>query len=443
MVFPFVTDNEKQAAFDYLDRALEKTNEVTYIPKDVCLRSVKKVGVVGAGTMGGGIAMSFANTGFPVVIVDNNDESLSRGLQRICDNYEHSLKKGKITESQKVERIQLIDGRVGLAELSDCDLVIEAVYEDMDLKKSIFQDLDKIAAPGAILATNTSGLDINEIASSTSRPSDVIGAHFFSPAHVQKLLEIVRCEESSPEVVATLMDIGRRIGKVTVLSEVYPGFIGNSLFRQYIREAHFLVEEGCLPHEVDDVLKRFGFSMGVFEVHDMAGNDVGWQMRKKQMHTRPQDRRWNDLILELCDMGRMGQKTGKGWYYYDEGSRVPNRDPDIEEFIIERSSRLGIGRRKIDEDEILKRCLYSMINEGAKLLENKVALRASDIDVTFITGYGFPKERGGPMYFADQIGLSNIYKDVSNYYQEHGYWWKPSGLLEELSKKGARFSDYF
>jgi 3-hydroxyacyl-CoA dehydrogenase len=269
------------------------------------------------------------------------------------------------------------------------------------------------------LATNTSGLDIDQIAAVTKRPQDVVGAHFFSPAHVMKLLEVVRAERTAPDVIGTLMDLGRRMGKTAVLARIYPGFIGNALFRQYNREAHFLVEDGALPHEVDAALTRFGYAMGIFAVHDMAGNDVGWQTRKAQMATRAKDRRWNDLILKLCDMGRFGQKSGQGWYRYEAGDRSPQRDPEIERFIVEESARMGITRRPMDETEILKRCLYGMINEGARLLAQGIALRPGDIDITYLTGYGFPAHQGGPMYLADRIGLPQVLADIRRLHAEH------------------------
>jgi 3-hydroxyacyl-CoA dehydrogenase len=321
------------------------------------------------------------------------------------------------------------------------DIIIEAVFEDLGLKQGIFRELDQHAKAGAILATNTSGLDIDEIAAVTTRPQDVVGAHFFSPAHVMRLLEVVRADKTSDDAVATLMELGRRMGKVSVYARVYPGFIGNALFRNYNREAHFLVEDGALPHEVDAALKDFGYAMGIFAVHDMAGNDVGYQTRKAQMATRPNDRRWNDLIMKLVEMGRLGQKSGKGWYRYEAGDRTPHRDPEVEQYIVEESARMGLTRRPVTQDEIIKRCMYGMINEGAKLLEQGIALRASDIDVVYVTGYGFPAKRGGPMYYADQIGLANVYRDIVRLYEEYGYWWKPAPLLEKLAAENGRFAD--
>jgi 3-hydroxyacyl-CoA dehydrogenase len=331
---------------------------------------------------------------------------------------------------------------VALAEgVRGADLIVEAVFEDLALKQRLFRELDATARPGAILATNTSGLDIDEIAAVTSRPQDVAGAHFFSPAHVMKLLEVVQARHTAPDVVATLMELGRRMGKVAVLARIYPGFIGNALFRNYTREAHFLVEDGALPHEVDAALKRFGYAMGIFAVHDMAGNDVGYQTRKAQMATRPTDRRWNDLILKLVEQGRLGQKSGAGWYRYEPGSREPQRDPALERFIVEESARMGLQRRPVSEEEILKRCLYGMVNEGARLLEQGIALRPSDIDIVYVTGYGFPAHQGGPMFMADRIGLDRVCADIQRLHAQHGYWWQPAPLLEQLAREGRRFAD--
>ena len=433
------TDAGRTAALEYLQRAGKVAHNFRNVPENTLTRRVEAVGVVGAGTMGCGIAMAFANHGFSVMLNDANPEAVKAGMSSIRAMYESSVSRSRITAEEAKARVLRIKPSEELGELGACDLVVEAVYEDMPLKRDIFRRLDKILKPEAILATNTSGLDIDLIAESTSRPQDVIGAHFFSPANVQKLLEVVRGKHTAPECVMTLMSLAQRLGKVAVVSANYPGFIGNALFRQYNREAHFLVEDGALPHEVDAALEEFGFAMGVFAVHDLAGNDVGWRMRKQQMATRPMDRRWNDLILELCDMGRLGQKTGKGWYVYGDGSRTPKRDPEIEEFIVTRSKRLGIERRVIARKEILERCLFSMVNEAARLLEKRVALRASDVDLVFVTGYGFPAERGGPLYFADQIGLRRVYERVVANHEALGFWWKPAPLLQRLAETDGTF----
>ena len=436
-----VSDEERARAAAHARMAAAQAASIPDIPADTPLRPVQRVAVIGAGTMGGGIAMSLANIGIPVTLIDSSAQGLERGLARVKDNYATTVKRGKLSPADMEQRLALITGTLQMADVKDADMVIEAVFEDMGLKQDIFRQLDALAKPGAILATNTSGLDVDAIAAVTARPQDVVGAHFFSPAHVMKLLEVVRGAQTAPDVIATLMDLGRRMGKIAVLARIYPGFIGNALFRNYTREAHFLVEDGALPHEVDAALKKFGYAMGIFAVHDMAGNDVGYQTRKAQMATRPTDRRWNDLILKLCDLGRLGQKSGKGWYRYEAGDRTPQHDPELEQFIVEESARMGIQRQPMDENDILKRCLYGMVNEGAKLLEQGIALRPSDIDITYLTGYGFPAHHGGPMYLADRIGLDQVLADIQRFHAQDGHWWQPAPLLERLVREGKRFAD--
>lgn len=439
-----VSDDERVRAAAHAKFAAAEAAKIPDIPASTPLRPVHSVAVIGAGTMGGGIAMSLANIGIPVTLIDANAQGLERGLARVRDNYATTVKRGKLAQADMDQRLALITGSLLIADVKDADMVIEAVFEDMGLKQGIFRQLDELAKPGAILATNTSGLDVDAIAAVTARPQDVVGAHFFSPAHVMRLLEVVRGDRTAPDVIATLMELGRRMGKIAVLARIYPGFIGNALFRNYTREAHFLVEDGALPHEVDAALKKFGYAMGIFAVHDMAGNDVGYQTRKAQIATRPTDRRWNDLILKLCDLGRLGQKSGKGWYRYpdlEKGDRTPQRDPELEQFIVEESARMGITRKPMGEQEIIKRCLYGMINEGARLLEQGVALRPSDIDVTYLTGYGFPAHHGGPLYLADRIGLANVLADIERLHAQYGYWWTPAPLLQRLAADGQSFAD--
>lgn len=436
-----VSEAERERAIAHAKSAAADAARIPDIPAITPLRPIRTVAVIGAGTMGGGIAMSLANIGIPVTLIDSDRQGLDRGLQRVKDNYGGSVSRGKLDAAQMEQRLSLISGSLQIADVKNADMVIEAVFEDLGLKQGIFRQLDGLAKAGAILATNTSGLDVDEIAAVTARAQDVVGAHFFSPAHVMKLLEVVRAAQTAPDVIATLMDLGRRMGKVAVLARIYPGFIGNALFRNYTREAHFLVEDGALPHEVDAALTKFGYAMGIFAVHDMAGNDVGYQTRKAQMATRPTDRRWNDLILKLCDQGRLGQKSGKGWYRYEKGDRTPRRDPEFEQFIVEESARMGIQRRPMSEDDIIKRCLYGMINEGAKLLEKGIALRPGDIDVTYLTGYGFPVHHGGPMHLADRIGLDKVLADIRRFHAQHGYWWTPAPLLEKLVREGKCFAD--
>lgn len=436
-----VSDDDRARALAHAKTATAQAAHIPDIPAGTPLRAVGRVAVIGAGTMGGGISMSLAGIGIPVTLIDANAQGLERGLQRVKDNYATSVKRGKLAQADMDQRVALITGSLQMADVKDADMVIEAVFEDMGLKQDIFRQLDALCQPGAILATNTSGLDVDQIAGVTSRPQDVVGAHFFSPAHVMRLLEVVRGAQTAPDVIATLMDLGRRMGKIAVLARIYPGFIGNALFRNYTREAHFLVEDGALPHEVDAALTRFGYAMGIFAVHDMAGNDVGYQTRKAQMATRPTDRRWNDLIMKLCDLGRLGQKSGKGWYRYEAGDRTPHRDPEVEQFIAEESARMGLPRREMSEAEIVKRCLYGMINEGAKLLEQGIALRPGDIDITYLTGYGFPAHQGGPMFLADRIGLPRVLADIERLHAEYGFWWQPAPLLQKLVREGKNFAD--
>jgi 3-hydroxyacyl-CoA dehydrogenase len=386
--------------------------------------------------------MSFVNAGMPVTLIDSTEEFLNRGIERIRNNYAVTVSRGRLDQATMDKRMALIKGSTNIAGIKDADIVIEAVFEDMDLKKDMFLKIDKLAKSGAILATNTSGLDINVIAAQTKRPQDVIGTHFFSPANVMRLFEVVRADKTGKDVIATAMKLGKTLGKVAVLAKVYDGFIGNALLRNYAREAHFLIEEGALPQQVDRALTDFGYAMGIFGVHDMAGNDVGYQQRKKMAASRPNDRRFSDLITTLCDMGRLGQKTGKGWYRYEPGSRVPIPDPEVEQLILAESKRLGIERHPISDEEIIKRCIYGMINEGARLLEKGIAMRSSDIDIVYVTGYGFPAWRGGPMFYADTIGLDKVYADVKRFHETQGIWWEPAPLLEKLAREGKSFSDY-
>ncbi len=435
-----ITEASVAAAAAHSKQAAALAAQVPGIAADTPLRPIRKVVVIGAGTMGGGIAMSLANIGIACTVTDTNAEGLARGLGKVRENYQSSVARGRLEQSAADQRLALITGATDLAAVQAADLVIEAVFEDLQLKQDIFKQLDALAKPGAILATNTSGLDVNAIGAATQRPQDVVGAHFFSPAHVMKLLEVVRSDATAPDVIATLMDLGRRMGKTAVLSRVYPGFIGNALFRNYTREAHFVVEDGALPHEVDGALTKFGYAMGVLAVQDLAGNDVGYQTRKAAMATRDQSRRWNDLTLKLTDMGRRGQKDGKGWYRYTPGDRKPQRDPEFEAWLVTESAHMGLKRRTFSEEEILKRCLYGMVNEGAKLLELGIALRPSDIDTVYLTGYGFPAQHGGPMFLADKIGLANVLADIERFHQEHGVWWQPAPLLQKLAREGKTFA---
>ncbi|MFZ5654265.1 MAG: 3-hydroxyacyl-CoA dehydrogenase NAD-binding domain-containing protein [Pseudomonadota bacterium] len=411
------------------------------LPRDTPRREIRQVAVVGAGTMGGGIAMNFANAGIPVTVLEISREALDRGLGVVRRNYEATASKGRLSTAEVERRMGLIRPTTEYADLADADLVIEAVFENMEVKKEVFRKLDAVCKPGAILATNTSTLDVDEIASVTGRPQDVIGMHFFSPANVMRLLENVRGKATADEVIATVMDLSRRIGKIGVLVGVCDGFVGNRMLHQRNREAMFLVEEGAKPEQVDRVLYDFGFPMGPFAMSDMAGLDVGYRVReerRKAGKVEPRESHWVDRIVEL---GRHGQKTGAGIYRYQDG-RTPLPDPEIERLIERCAREAGIERRAIGDQEILERCLYPMVNEGAKILEEGIAARPLDIDIIWINGYGFPAYRGGPMFWADQIGLRNIVAAYRRYAERFGaHYWTPAPLLERLANAGKGFYD--
>jgi 3-hydroxyacyl-CoA dehydrogenase len=405
------------------------------------VRAIKTAAVIGAGTMGGGIAMNFANAGIPVTVIETSQEALERGLGIVRSNYAATVAKGRLDQAAMDKRMGLIKGSVDLAAVKQADVIIEAVFEEMAIKKELFAKLDKLAKPGAVLATNTSTLDVDVIAAQTARPQDVIGTHFFSPANVMRLLEIVRGAKTGKDVIATTMKLGKTLAKVPALVGVCDGFVGNRMIFQYSREAEFLLEEGALPWQVDKALMDWGFAMGPFAMGDMAGNDVGWRIRKQQAASRPNDRRYSHLSDQICEKGRYGQKSNAGWYRYDKGSRTPLPDPDVEKLIVAESQRLGIERKPISDEEIVKRAIYALVNEGAKILEEGIAQRAGDIDVIYISGYGFPAWRGGPMFYADTVGLDQVYADVQRFHATHGYFWRPAPLLEKLARAGKRFSD--
>ncbi len=421
--------------------AQREVAKVPGLPKDTPRREIRQVAVVGAGTMGGGIAMNFANAGIPVAVLEISREALDRGLGVVRRNYETTASKGRISAADVERRMGLIRPTTSYDDIADADLVIEAVFESMDIKKEVFRKLDAVCKPGAILATNTSTLDVDEIASVTGRPQDVIGMHFFSPANVMRLLENVRGKATADDVIATVMELSRRIGKVGVLVGVCDGFVGNRMLHQRNREAMFLVEEGAKPEQVDKVLYDFGFPMGPFAMSDMAGLDVGYKVReerRKAGKVEPRESRWIDQIVEL---GRHGQKTGAGIYRYQDG-RTPLPDAEIEQLIERCAREAGIERRDIGDQEILERCLYPLINEGAKILEEGIAARPLDIDIIWINGYGFPAYRGGPMFWADQIGLKNIVAAYRRYAEQLGaHYWTPAPLLEKLAREGKGFYD--
>ncbi len=410
------------------------------VPKDTPVTEIETAAVIGCGTMGGGITMNFANAGIPVTVIENDPAALDRGLETIAKNYQATVDKGRMKPEEMDARMGLITGATEMDAVAEADIVIEAVFEEMDIKKQVFSKLDKLAKPGAVLATNTSMLDINVIAASTSRPESVIGTHFFSPANVMKLMENVRGEKTSPETIATVMDLSKKLKKVGVLVGVCDGFVGNRMLGPYLREAGFLLEEGALPAQVDKAIFDFGFPMGPFAMMDLAGNDVGWRIRKRQRAENPNNLRYSDIADQICELGRFGQKTGGGWYDYADG-RTPTPSAKVEEIVVETSKRLGIERREISDQEIIERCLYPLINEGARVLEEGIAMRPSDIDIVWLYGYGFPRYRGGPMFYADTVGVKTIYDKMREFHERHGDLMKPAPLLEKLAKEDKRFAD--
>jgi len=421
----------QSAAQRYYFFAERAANKVPGIDKDTPLVDIQRCGVLGAGTMGGGIAMNFANVGIPVTIVERDQAALDKGLAVIRKNYERSRSN---TPELLEQRMALITGSTDKASFADCDIVIEAVFEDMELKKSIFRELDQICKPGAIMASNTSALDVNEIASVTSRPESVIGMHFFSPANVMKLLENVRGDKSSDTTVATAMAIGKRIGKICVMVGVCPGFVGNRILFQRRIEADRIILEGATPAQVDRVLYDFGFPMGPFAMSDLAGLDIGWKAENSKGETL------RDL---MCESGRRGQKNGRGYYTYDPETRAATPDPEVEEIIKNFAIGKGIEQREVSDQEVLERCLYSMVNEGAKILEEGIAIRGSDIDVTWVNGYGWPVYRGGPMHWADSVGLGTIVDKVKGYSESlGGRHWELSPLLARLAAEDGKLSTY-
>jgi len=423
-------ESKAQRYFFFAEREAAKIPDV---PADTPVKDVRKAAVIGAGTMGGGIAMNFANVGIPVTVVEMAKEPLDRGLGVVRKNYEATAAKGRLTKDDVEKRMGLITGATDFAAVRDADLVIEAVFEEMPVKKEVFAKLDQLAKPDAVLATNTSTLDVNEIASATRRPESVIGMHFFSPANVMRLLENVRGAKSSKSAIATAMAIGRKINKVPVLVGVCYGFVGNRMLHQRGVQAEKLLLEGALPQHVDKVLTDFGFPMGPFAMGDLAGLDVGWRIRKGRGQKAA-------IADRLCEQGRFGQKTGAGYFTYEGSDRTPRPDPEVEKIITEVADELGIKRRDISDDEIRERLLYPMVNEGAKILEEKIAIRPSDIDVIWVYGYGWPVYRGGPMFWADQIGVKTIRDRMLEFQRRNGdNFWQPAPLLTRLADAGKGF----
>ncbi|MDE0989666.1 MAG: 3-hydroxyacyl-CoA dehydrogenase NAD-binding domain-containing protein [Pseudomonadales bacterium] len=432
-----MSDPQREALI-HIFFAERAANKIPGLSKDVPLLDINKGSVIGAGTMGGGIAMCFANAGIPVRVHDNDPENLARGIKVIEGNYARTVSKGRLTQEEMDKRMSLIIPTENFDDLGDGDIVVEAVYENLDLKKEIFARLDKVMKQGALLATNTSGLDVDAIAGMTDRPEFVCGMHFFSPANVMRLLEVVRGKDSSPVVLGTAMALGKRLGKVSVMAGNCPGFIGNRMLGGYTRQAALMILEGATPAQVDKVIFDFGLAMGPFTMNDMVGLDLGWRARKMMGGTNEVTARIPD---ELCELGRYGQKNGKGYYQYAEGDRTPRPDPEADAVIAKVSEDLGYTRRDFSDDEILKRCMYPLVNIGAKLLEEGHALRAGDIDTVYVNGYGFPTYVGGPMWFADTQGLDNVLADMERFFEETGdEVWKPSDLLKKLVSEGKNFA---
>ncbi|MCD0503130.1 3-hydroxyacyl-CoA dehydrogenase NAD-binding domain-containing protein [Bordetella petrii] len=395
------------------------------------------VGVVGAGTMGGGIAMSLANAGIPVILVERDAAALERGWNIIQKNYAATVAKGRLTDAQRDARLACIQPGLDMAALADADLVIEAAFEDMQVKLELFGALDRICKPQAVLASNTSRLDIDVLADATGRPRQVLGTHFFSPANVMRLVEVVRGRRTGGDVIASVFRLARRMDKLPVLVGVCDGFVGNRMVSPYTREAHFLLEEGATPQQVDGALQRFGFAMGPLRMADMAGLDISWAARKRMAATRPPHLRYSRVADTLCEQGRLGQKTGAGFYRYAPGSRDPLPDPEVDALIAHCAGQDGIARRDISDQEIVQRTVYALVNEGARILDEGIAARASDIDVIYAHGYGFPVHRGGPMFYAGQVGLDKVLETIKGFHRQHGELWEPAPLLSRLVRQGT------
>ncbi|WP_186182754.1 3-hydroxyacyl-CoA dehydrogenase NAD-binding domain-containing protein [Burkholderia gladioli] len=419
------------------ERAASKIPDV---PADTPVREIRKLGVIGAGTMGGGITMNFLNAGLPVTLLETKQEALERGLATIRKNYEAQVKKGKLSEEKLEARMALISPTLSYEDLKDADLIIEAVFEELGVKEQVFRKLDEVAKAGAILASNTSTLDVNKIAAFTRRPQDVVGMHFFSPANVMKLLEVVRGEHTAKDVLATVMQLAKKIRKTAVVSGVCDGFIGNRMVEQYIRQALFMLEEGALPAQVDRAIEAFGFAMGPFRMSDLAGNDIGWAIRKRRYLEQP-DLHYSKIADRLCELGRFGQKTGGGWYDYQAGERRAKPSKLVDEMVLAYSKEAGVERRKIADEEIVERLVYALVNEGAKILEEGIASKASDIDMVYLTGYGFPLWRGGPMLYADTVGLYNVERAMRRYAAgANGDAWQPAPSIAKLAAAGKGFN---
>lgn len=429
-------------ALRHLFMSQRAASKIADVPDTTPTRAIKQIAVIGAGTMGGGISMNFLNAGIPVKILETKQEALDRGIATIKKNYEAQVKKGKLKEDKYAQRMALLTSTLSYDDIKDADLVIEAVFEEMGVKETVFKQLDAVMKPGAILASNTSTLDVNAIANFTKRPEDVIGMHFFSPANVMKLLEVVRGAKTAKDVLATVMALAKTIKKTAVVSGVCDGFIGNRMIEQYGRQGGFLLEEGCTPQQVDKAIEKFGFAMGPFRMGDLAGNDIGWAIRKRRYVEKP-NMKYSKTADLLCEMGRFGQKVGKGWYDYQAGKRdaIPNKE--VEDMVVKHRATIGMTPRKISDEEIVQRLVFSLVNEAAHILEDGIASKASDIDMVYITGYGFPIYRGGPMLYADQVGLFNVVQAMHRFAanpHDDAEFWKPAPLLAKLAAEGKTFN---
>ena len=440
-LFQALMQTPESRALRHVFQAERAAAKVPGLPEGTVLRPIARVGVIGAGTMGGGITMNFLNAGIPVVLLEMKQEALDRGLATIRKNYENSMKKGKLKPEQVEQRMGLITPTLEYAALKDADLIVEAVFEEMGVKEAVFRQLDAVAKPGAILASNTSYLDIDRIATFTQRPQDVIGMHFFSPANVMRLLEIVRGAQTAPDVLATSLQLAKQIKKVAVVSGVCDGFIGNRMLARYGAAAQGLINAGALPQQIDGALQKFGLAMGPFRMGDLAGLDIGWATRKRKAVEAGVEMK--PIVADkLCEAGRFGQKTGAGWYRYEAGNRTPLPDSVTEQLIADYRAAHGITPRKISDEEIVERCIFALVNEGARILEEGIAARASDIDLVYLNGYGFPLHRGGPMLYADTVGLPQAVRSLRRFAAEPGAdaSWQPAPLLVRLAEEGRSFN---
>jgi 3-hydroxyacyl-CoA dehydrogenase len=439
-IFLGLLQGTESKALRHIFFAERSAPKIADIPADTPIRNIASVGVIGAGTMGGGITMNFLNAGIPVTLLEVDQAALDKGIATIRHNYESTVKKGKLTRPELDQRMGLLRPTVSYSGLRNADLIIEAVFEDMAVKEKVFREIDAVAKPGCILATNTSTLDVNRIAGFTKRPADVLGLHFFSPANIMRLLEVVRGEATAKDVLATAMQMAKKIRKLAVVAGVCDGFIGNRMIHQYSVQASALLEEGCLPAQVDRAVEKFGFAMGPFRMGDLAGNDIGWAIRKRHYAHSGEKPRPN-AGDRLCEMGRFGQKTGAGWYDYTQGDRTPRPNAEVERMIVAVSAEVGTTRRGIDDTEIVERLVYSLVNEGARVLDERIAQRSSDIDLVYLNGYGFPPVRGGPMFYANTVGLPEVLGAIQHYAKGvNGALWKPAPLLIRLADAGGSFT---